>query len=90
MVGLLGKIPKAPSLDPKHLLFREVLKTRPSPPKLDIDPVEDLALILYTGGTTGVPKGASLTHNNIRSNLVMLDEWGRLEPRRAVRQSSSP
>ncbi|HSO71147.1 MAG TPA: AMP-binding protein, partial [Thermodesulfobacteriota bacterium] len=42
--GLLGKIPKAPALDPKHLLFKEVLKTPSSPPKLDINPVEDLAL----------------------------------------------
>jgi long-chain acyl-CoA synthetase len=79
--GLLGKIPKAPALDPNHLLFKEVLKTPPSPPRLDINPVEDLALILYTGGTTGVPKGASLTHNNIYSNLRMIEEWARLEPK---------
>jgi long-chain acyl-CoA synthetase len=77
--GLLGKIPKAPSLDPAHIPFREVVKTPPSPPGLKINPVEDLALILYTGGTTGVPKGASLTHNNIGSNLKMLDEWALLE-----------
>lgn len=33
-----------------------------------IDPVEDVALIQYTGGTTGVPKGAMLTHNNLSAN----------------------
>jgi long-chain acyl-CoA synthetase len=78
--GLLGKIPKAPSLDPSHIPFQEVLKTPSSPPSLKIDPLEDLALVLYTGGTTGVPKGASLTHDNINSNLKMLDEWALIDP----------
>jgi long-chain acyl-CoA synthetase len=76
---LLGKIPKAPSLDPQHIPFKEVLAAPPNPPILKIDPLEDLALILYTGGTTGVPKGASLTHNNIRSNLAMLEEWSLID-----------
>ncbi|MGD8544586.1 MAG: AMP-binding protein [Candidatus Bathyarchaeota archaeon] len=34
-------------------------------PKVEIDPREDLAALPYTGGTTGVPKGAMLTHYNI-------------------------
>jgi long-chain acyl-CoA synthetase len=33
-----------------------------------IDPVRDIALIQYTGGTTGVPKGAMLTHQNMTAN----------------------
>ena len=33
-----------------------------------IDPLTDLALIQYTGGTTGVPKGAMLTHQNLSAN----------------------
>ena len=33
-----------------------------------IDPLNDLALIQYTGGTTGVPKGAMLTHQNLSAN----------------------
>ncbi len=33
-----------------------------------IDPVSDVALIQYTGGTTGVPKGAMLTHQNLSAN----------------------
>ncbi len=35
----------------------------------------DVACIQYTGGTTGPPKGAMLTHSNILSNLVILNEW---------------
>lgn len=43
--------------------FLEVIKNSPSePPKVDIDVFKDIALFEYTGGTTGLPKGAMLTH----------------------------
>ncbi|KAB7732257.1 AMP-binding protein [Rudanella paleaurantiibacter] len=35
----------------------------------------DLAFVQYTGGTTGVSKGAALTHRNIISNVICQDEW---------------
>jgi len=76
--GLLGKIPKAGNYEPGHLFFDDVVAAAsPQPPVVDITPAEDLALIIYTGGTTGVPKGAALTHNNFTYNLAALDEWGR-------------
>ncbi|MDE1900461.1 MAG: long-chain fatty acid--CoA ligase [Alphaproteobacteria bacterium] len=37
---------------------------------VDIDPARDLAVLQYTGGTTGVPKGAMLTHANLSVNVV--------------------
>lgn len=40
-----------------------------------IDPDEDLALLPYTGGTTGVPKGAMLTHANLVANAVQFRDW---------------
>lgn len=41
-----------------------------APAPVEIDPVEDVALLQYTGGTTGTPKGAMLTHMNIYANAV--------------------
>lgn len=38
-----------------------------------IDPERDIALIQYTGGTTGVPKGAKLTHHNLTANTRQVD-----------------
>ena len=76
--SLLGKIPKAESHEPGHLLFDDVVAAaEPKPPKIKITPQKDLALIIYTGGTTGVPKGAALTHTNFTYNLKALEAWGR-------------
>ncbi|GEN45851.1 long-chain-fatty-acid--CoA ligase [Alkalibacillus haloalkaliphilus] len=41
----------------------------------DLDPQKDLALLQYTGGTTGYPKGVMLTHGNLVSNTQMCQKW---------------
>jgi long-chain acyl-CoA synthetase len=77
--GLLGKIPKAQHHESGHLFFDEIVASaQPRPPAVEINPAEDLALIIYTGGTTGVPKGAALTHANITYDLKASYEWIRL------------
>lgn len=43
------------------------------PPSAVIDPIEDVAVLPYSSGTTGLPKGVMLTHRNIVSNLVQID-----------------
>jgi long-chain acyl-CoA synthetase len=40
-----------------------------------IEPAEDIALLQYTGGTTGVPKGAMLTHANLTTNVEQMLSW---------------
>ena len=44
-------------------------------PRVEIDPAEDVAVLQYTGGTTGVPKAAMLTHCNIFANTVQTELW---------------
>lgn len=39
--------------------------------------VEDIALLQYTGGTTGLPKGAMLTHGNFTAAVSIYDLWGK-------------
>ncbi|MFL6253557.1 MAG: long-chain-fatty-acid--CoA ligase [Pyrinomonadaceae bacterium] len=53
----------------------------PDLPSVDIDP-EDVAVLQYTGGTTGVPKGAMLTHYNIFANVIQTGCWAHGEMRR--------
>ncbi len=46
-------------------------------PRVSITPEEDVAVLQYTGGTTGVPKGAMLTHFNLYANVIQSYVWGR-------------
>ncbi len=75
---LIGKIPKGkviPFSGKLVLDFQEVMKTTPNVKEVDIDIENDLALLQYTGGTTGLPKGTELTHKNIISNMTQIITW---------------
>ena len=52
--------------------------SEPDTEPFSIDPEKDLAVIQYTGGTTGISKGAMLTHSNLLSNAYCLAKWSGL------------
>ena len=58
---------KNPPSHPKEegaVWFTDLIeKYPPNPPKVDIDPKKDVAILFFTGGTTGVPKGCMITHH---------------------------
>ena len=75
---LIGKIPKGkvtPYEGKMVIDFLEVMKTSIDFKEAEIDVKKDLALLQYTGGTTGLPKGTELTHANIISNIVQVGTW---------------
>jgi long-chain acyl-CoA synthetase len=59
----------------QHLFSKIMLQRNITELNVEIDPAEDVALLQYTGGTTGVPKAAMLTHRNLIANTLMCVHW---------------
>jgi long-chain acyl-CoA synthetase len=59
---------------PGHIRFNATLASRSAVPAAQIS-LSDTAFLQYTGGTTGVSKGAVLTHGNLCANTIQVGEW---------------
>jgi len=71
------KIPKVPP-DPMVKWWRDLMRgSYPHAPQAQMD-TDELAVILYSGGTTGVPKGIMLSNMNFISEGMQVSEWGKL------------
>lgn len=58
---------------PGHRSLIDMLASTAPEPHIDLDPVEDIAALPYSSGTTGTPKGVMLTHRQIATNLAQLE-----------------
>jgi len=80
MKGLLFSVLKRSEMasipdDLHHIPFARLIANDGRVRPVEIDPQEDLAVLQYTGGTTGTPKGAMLTHANLIANTEQLFSW---------------
>jgi len=84
-----GKIgtPQTPLPDnPAIITYRQFIDGAAKPARWPAIGPDDVALLQYTGGTTGLPKGAMLSHGNLTAAVSIYDVWGRpaREKRNAV------
>lgn len=68
-----GEVASIPD-DPRHLRFRELIANDGAFHPVAVGP-QDVAVLQYTGGTTGAPKGAMLTHANLVANTIQIGRW---------------
>jgi long-chain acyl-CoA synthetase len=70
-----GTYYKIPETEGVHRLADLIRRTAPTVVQAEVDPREDVAMLLYTGGTTGASKGVMLTHLNLVANAFQARLW---------------
>lgn len=61
--------------DSSVVWYHDLIDHDKTPASVIIDPVNDVVVLQYTGGTTGTPKGAMLTHQNVVANTEQCKLW---------------
>ncbi len=61
--------------DGRHVTFDRLTRNKGDFTPAPVDPESDIAVLQYTGGTTGLPKGAMLTHANVYANTIQTRMW---------------
>ncbi len=70
------RVPREKKPKNGHISFKKLIEqSEPFTENVPIDPSNDIALLQYTGGTTGVSKGSMLTHDNIVMNQQQVTSW---------------
>jgi len=75
--GKVGTPQTALPDNPKIVTFRQFTDGAAKPSQWPAMSADDVALLQYTGGTTGLPKGAMLSHGNLTSAVSVYDVWGK-------------
>src|SRR4051812_21276388 len=83
--GKVGTPQTALPDNPKITTYRQFAEGAAKPAQWPALSTDDVALLQYTGGTTGLPKGAMLSHGNLTSAVLVYDVWGK--PTRAERNN---
>ena len=65
---------KSHKINSNYILFSDIVRSKEKNPSVSLSG-NDIALLQYTGGTTGKSKAAILTHSNIVSNIEQLQLW---------------